>query len=177
MAEDIKLTIGVADIMVDGTPVPNQADAATFSAEPILQQVDLYTAPHYDQRVEGWNVSLTIVVDEDSYEGYQMALAGSEKLEDPQYSVDPELEQYSGITDGVGQKSLRPSAKEIVIHPEGATDSRYDITIFKAVPTGTFERVYGKEKTSYEITFNGLHKTGDHTQMSNYFLIGEDLRA
>lgn len=170
MAEDIKLTIGIAEVTVDGTKVPNMADAATFSAEPIFQEVDLYTAPNYDRIIEGWNVSLTIVVDEESYEGYKLALAGVNELVD---SVDGET--VTGLTDSPGLKSLRNEAKEIIIHPANAPDNSFDITIFKAVPTGTFERSYSKEKTSYEIQFTALHKTGDYTQPSNYFLIGEDL--
>lgn len=165
---DINLTIGVADITVGGVAIPHQADACVFTAEPILQQVDLYLAPNYDQIVEGWNVELKVVCDEDTYEGIQLALSGTEKIAVAGETV--------GIKDGVGMKSLRSSAQEIVIHPAKlpSTDKSFDITVFKAVSVGSYERTFGKEKTSYEITFKGLHKTGDETKAGNYFLIGED---
>jgi hypothetical protein len=168
MTTDIKLTIGVADITIDGLKVPNQADAATFTAEPILTQVDLYTAPNYDQILEGWNVELKVVCDEDTFKGIQMALPGVETILESTTEV--------GIKDGKGLQSLRSQAKEIVIHPANLpeSDESFDITIFKAVPVGTYERVYGKDKTTYEITYKGLHKTGDHKKSGNYFLIGED---
>ena len=44
--------------------------------------MDLYNAPNYDKIVQGWTVNLTLVVDEESYEGYMMALAGAEELVD-----------------------------------------------------------------------------------------------
>lgn len=163
MAEDIRLTIGMADVTIGGVSVGRQADAMVFSAEPVLQEVDLYLAPSYDRIVEGWTVSATIVVDEESYEHYKMALAGVEETAE------------GALTDGVGMKSLRKEAKEVVIHPADlpTEDKSFDITIFKAVPTGALERTYGKEVTGYEITLTGLHKTGDPKQSANYFRIGE----
>lgn len=174
--ENINFTIGTASVTYGGVKVPHAADAFTFTAEPILQQIDLYTAPNYDQRVEGWKVEGKLVVDEDSLDAYKMALAGVEMLEDPLFGTDPDAKQYTGLTDGVGFKSLRSTAKELVIHPDSlpASDKSLDVTIFMAASVGSFERVYGKEKTSYEITFTGLHKTGDSTKAGNYFRIGED---
>ncbi|WP_373892770.1 hypothetical protein [Virgibacillus sp. CBA3643] len=162
MAEvESNLTIGMADITIDGTSVPRQADAAVFSAEPVIQEVDLYLVPAYDRIIEGWTVSTTVVVDEYSLEYYQMALGGME-------------EDETGFTDGKGMKSLRKEAKEVVIHPRDmGDDTSLDITIFKAVPTGAFERTFGKEVAGYEITLTGLHKTGDPKQAGNYFRIGE----
>lgn len=169
MAEDLRLTIGMASITYGGVEVPHQADACVFSASPILQEVDLYLAPAYDRIVEGWEVSVTVVVDEETYEGYKMALAGVEELK------DSTTQEVTGLTDGVGMKSLRKEAKELVIHPADLPidDKSFDITIFKAIPTSEVERTYGKELAGYEITFTGLHRTGDPKQSGNYFRIGE----
>ncbi|WP_339227842.1 hypothetical protein NSQ77_20010 [Oceanobacillus sp. FSL K6-2867] len=163
MAEDMRLTIGMADVTVGGVKVGRQADAMVFSAEPVLQEVDLYLAYAYDRIIEGWTVTATIVVDEESYEHYKMALAGVEE------------DTNGSITDGVGMKSLRKEAKELIIHPADLpeSDKSFDITIFKAVPTGAVERTYGKEVAGYEITFTGLHRTGSPKESGNYFRIGE----
>ncbi|WP_163581110.1 hypothetical protein [Gracilibacillus saliphilus] len=157
------VTIGLANITVDGEEVPRQADAATLSIEPQFIDVDLYTAYNFDKRIDGYNVTVTIVCDEDSIEGYKLAIPGVEDT------------STGGFQDGATHKSLRGSAKEIVIHPEEreASDQSMDVTIFKAIPTGSWERSYGKEKTQYEITLTALHNTGDRTQVGNYFRIGE----
>ncbi|MBD1222748.1 hypothetical protein [Virgibacillus halodenitrificans] len=168
MVQDLRLQVGMANITVGGVEVPNQADAAVFSAEPRLIEIDLYTAPVYDRIIEGWDASVTITVDEESYEAYKMALAGVEELQNTGETV--------GLQDGAGLQSLRKTAQEVIIHPANlpAEDKSFDITLFKAIPTSSLERSYGKEKTSYEITLTALHNTGDYKKFGNYFRIGED---
>jgi hypothetical protein len=175
-AEDFRLTIGQAKITVDGDELNvHQADAAVFTAEPELIDVDLYDLVAYDKIVNGWKVEVKLVFDDENYEGFKLALAGVKEITD----TDSETGQTTttGLTDSPSLKSLRQTAKEIVIHPADlpSTDQRFDITIFKAVPTGSFERTYGKEQSSYEVTLTGLARTADATQASNYFRIGTDL--
>ncbi|MCR1833132.1 hypothetical protein NSA56_01810 [Oceanobacillus caeni] len=159
--ENFDLTIGMAHVTIGGEPVPRQADAAVFSAEPIITDIDLYTAPNFDKMVEGWNVTCTIVVDVASLEGYKMALAGVEEGTD------------GSLSDGKGLQRMRGKAQEVVIHPvDNGIDTSMDIIIHKAIPVGTFERTFGKEVTGYEIQLQGLHKSGDYRLSNNYFQIG-----
>jgi hypothetical protein len=161
------LTIGMADITVDGVAVPHQADASTLNVEPEMIEIDLYELVAYDQRVNGYNVELAIVVDEENYNGLKLALSGVEEI------VDSTTGETIGLQDAPVLQSLRANAKEVVVHPRdmgSATDN--DITIFKAIEVGSFERSYGKEKTTYQITLKGLCKTADATQPGNYFLFG-----
>lgn len=164
-----RFTIGVADITIGGNKVPNQADAAVFTAEPILLDVDLYQVPNYDKILEGYNVQVQIVVDEDCIQGYEMALAGMEVV-DSEILVNPPI----GLYDGGNQQSMRSKAKEVIIHPVAfGEDDSYDIIIHKAIPIGSFERTYGKEKTSYTITLQGLAKTANVKDVNQYFQIGK----
>ncbi|MEC1786087.1 hypothetical protein [Schinkia azotoformans] len=166
---DLNLTIGTASVTVGGQPVPNLADAVVFSATPRIIDVDLYQAANYDKRIDGWDVELRLIFDEASYAGYKLAMEGL----DEQTFDDIDI---IGLKDGKTHQSLRATAKEIVVHPAElpALEKEFDITIFKAVSIGTFERSFSKEKTQYEVTFRALHKTGDPTKSGNYFLIGED---
>lgn len=156
------LTIGMAEVTVDGVKVGRQADAAVVSFEPVLEEIDLYTVPGYDQMLTGWNVVATITVDEESIEHYKMALPNVQDT------------VAGGLTDGRGMKRLRDQAKEVVIHPIDVEGDEFDITIFKAIPIGTVERTYGNEVAGYAIELRGLHKSGDYRTTSNYFRIGPE---
>ncbi|UNC92710.1 hypothetical protein [Candidatus Contubernalis alkaliaceticus] len=171
MSEEIRIPIGLADITIGSgsgeTPleVEVQGDAAVLTVEPMTEAVDLYTMPHFDQLLVGWNVQLKIVLESESYEQIEAAL--------------PFINKYSAgsdnwLEDGKLFQRARDKALEITVHPADlpADNKTYDVTIFKAIATGTYERKYGKEVSKYEITFQALAKTLDYTEAGNFFQIG-----
>ncbi|WP_286231317.1 hypothetical protein [Neobacillus mesonae] len=169
MAEQnvINVPFGMADITVEGESIGLQADAATFTAEPKYVDIETYELGLYDKYLEGWDVKVKVVFQEESYEKLKIALpvleevtTGSEKI---------------GLKDGRLHQRVRDKGKEIKIHPRDAGLSKeFDVTIFKAYPVGVFERKYGKETSKFEVEFVGLPMTGDSTKGGNFFLIGED---
>lgn len=167
LSNEIKVGFGLADIKVGGEDIGLQSDAATFTAEPNYLDVETYELGLYDLYLDSWNVRLTINLQEDGLDKLKIALPALDAL-----TVDGEA---VGLTDGKVHQRMRDKAKEITIHPREAGDSTAsDITIFKAFPTGAFERVYGKEVVSYEVEFIALPVTGDSSKGGNYFRIGED---
>lgn len=168
MALDSKsITYGTSEVTYGGVAVPNMADAATLSIAPQFIDISLYEIQNYDAVVEDYTVEVTLTFDEESYEGYKLAIAGVEE------NIDSVSSTVVGLQDGKTMESLRATAQELVIHPKKhGTSTDYDITVHMAIPTGTVERSYAKDKTQYQVTFRGLHKTGDPTVAGNYFRIG-----
>lgn len=168
MALDSKsITYGTSEVTYGGVAVPNMADAAVLNITPQIIDIPLYEIQNYDAVVEDYNVEVTLTFDEESYEGYKLAIANLEE------NLDSTTSEVVGLTDGATMKSLRATAQELIIHPKKHdTSTDYDITVFMASPVGTLERTYAKDKTQYQVTFRGFHKTGDPSQAGNYFRIG-----
>ncbi|WP_391115988.1 hypothetical protein [Psychrobacillus sp. L3] len=164
---EIKVGFGLADIKVGGLDIGLQGDGATFTAEPNYLDVETYELGLYDLYLDSWSVKLKVVFQEEGFEKLKMALPALQELKEDGEVV--------GMTDGRIHQRVRDKAQEITIHPKDAgEDTDYDITVFKAYPTGAFERAYGKEVVKYEVEFIGLPRTGDGSTGGNYFRIGQE---
>jgi len=167
MAEDIKIGFGLADIKIDGKDIGLQGDSAEFMAEPVMLEIETYELGVYDYYLDSWNVTLKVVLQDESFEKLKMALPALQEIKDGASTV--------GLTDGATHQRMRDKAVEIQVCPRdagGTTD--YDITIFKALPTGGFTRAYGKDVNTYEVEFRALPKTGNYKTGGNFFRIGNE---
>lgn len=168
MADEIKLQYGLCDITVGGTKeFAILGDVAEFTAEPQFEDIDLYEIPAYDKLLTGWDVRLKVVLEDYQYKNLELAMPMMKK-------ITVGIEDI-GFTDGGLYQKARDKAVEIVIHPRDllASDKQFDLTVFKAFPTTSFQKQYGKELSKWEVEFVGLSKTADPKQAGNYFLIGE----
>lgn len=165
---EIKVGFGLADIKIDGEDMGLQGDAATFSAEPVYLDVETYEVGLWDLYLDSWDVKLTVNFQQEDFDKLKLALPALDELKD-------EEGKTVGMTDSALHQRMRNRAKEITVHAKDAgADTSYDITIFKAFPTGAFERVYGKEVVTYEVEFIGLPVHGDSAQGGRYFRIGDE---
>jgi gamma-glutamylcyclotransferase (GGCT)/AIG2-like uncharacterized protein YtfP len=169
--KDVNILFGMCDIWINGKKIENrQADKAQFSAEAKYIDIDLYDLPHYDKILESWDVKLNAVFYEEDYETIMRTLPHLEEIKD---SVTGETKS---LVDGkLWQRVRKDKCVEIRLHPRELpeTDKHFDITLFKAFPNTQFNRVFGKEVGKIEVEFVGLARTGDPSQMANYFCIGE----
>ncbi|MBS4207444.1 hypothetical protein [Bacillus sp. FJAT-50079] len=167
MSNEIKVGFGLADITIGGQDMGLQGDAATFTAEPQYLDVETYELGLYDLYLDSWAVSLKVVFQEESFDKLKMALPALDEIKNGATTI--------GLTDGKIHQRMRDKAVEIKVHPKDAgADTDYDLTIFKAFPTGAFERVYGKDVVKYEVEFKALPLTGDSSKGGNYFRIGQE---
>lgn len=164
---EIKVGFGLADIKIGGEDIGLQGDGAVFTAEPNYLDIETYELGLYDLYLDSWSVKLKVVFQEEGFEKLKMAIPALDELE--------MLSEVVGLTDGRIHQRMRGKGQEITIHPKDAgNDSSSDITIYKAYPTGSFERVYGKEIVKYEVEFVALPRTGSSKAGGNYFHIGEE---
>lgn len=162
----IKVGFGLADIEIDGKDMGLQGDAAEFTATPNYLDVETFELGLYDLYLDNWDVKLKVVFQEENFEKLKMAIPA---LQESTTGGD-----VVGLVDGGIHKRMRGNAVEIKIHPKDAgLDTDTDITIYKAYPTGSFSRVYGKEVVKFEVEFIALPVSGDGSAGGNYFLIGE----
>lgn len=169
MSETTKLIFGQADITFGTDNIGLQADKAVFKAEPKYADIELYDfGGVVDKICTGWNVTLEVVMAEET--AIKLAIPVKEQVD----GTTPTKKNY--VDNAVGM-SLRTAAKELIIHPRNAGASLdTDITIFKAAPTGSFERVYGLEQGKVAITFTAFVKDGAEAGKSgNYFQYGPDV--
>ncbi len=168
LSNDFNLEIGLADILIGGEEVGLQGDAAVFTATPKYIEMESFEAGGVvDYYLEGWEVKLKVVLEESNFEKMKLAL--------PALKESKAGSNVVGLTDGGTHQRMRGKAKEITIHPRSAGSSEdSDITIFKAFPTGTYERSFGKEVVKYEVEFNALPLTSDFKKGGNYFRIGKE---
>lgn len=156
MAEQ-KFIFGLADIKYGDSPIPVQGDAAVLKIEPEYIDINSYELGGvYDKIVKTWNVTLEVVFEQETAEVMGLCVPLN-----------------SGKDSALGE-SLRAKAKELVIHPRSAGESKdFDVTIFKAVSTGSYERKYGLEQGKVAVTFTALLKDGAAPGVAgNFFQIG-----
>lgn len=166
MSNEIKVGFGLADITIDDKDMGLQGDAAVFTAEPIMLEVDTFEAGIWDYYIDGWNVTLSVTFQDENFEKLKMALPTLDEIE-----VNGEV---VGLTDSGMHQRIRNRAVEVNVHPRDAEDTSTDVTIFKAVPVGVFERTYGKETAGYQVEFRGLPVSGNVTKGGNFFRIGDE---
>ncbi|UNC92713.1 hypothetical protein [Candidatus Contubernalis alkaliaceticus] len=137
-------------------------DGCIFSVEQQYQDVDLFTIPHFDKVLVGWNVRLKVVVNQENYSKLKLALP---MLKHVEQGMD------NWLTDEQLFKRGRNFAKTIHVRPQDADSLKYDVLIYRGFPVSSYERKYGKEISKYEVEFIALAK-GLETDISNYFRIG-----
>lgn len=162
----MKVGFGLADITIDGEKMGLQGDSAELEVTPNYLEVETYELGIYDHYLDSWTVKLKVVFQEEGFDKLKLAMPALYELQTAGAIV--------GLTDGAIHVRMRDKAKEIIVHPrDKGASTEYDVTIYKAFPTGTFTRVYGKETVKYEVEFMGLPLTGDGSTGGNYFCIGD----
>lgn len=162
-----KIQFGLADITIDEQKIGLQADKATVSIEPVFEDIVVLDAGKeaYDKRLVGYKGTVEFVIAEEDLELYQYALVAKKVTK---------LEKNALIDMKIGTSLRKDFGKKIVIHPRNATDKDTDITIYKAVPSGSFSREYGLEQGKLAIKFDMLAKDdADFSKEGNYFCIGD----
>lgn len=149
---------GLCEITYGEEAVPRIGDAVVFKATPEYVDITSYLmGGTVDKIIKRWNVTVDVVFEQETAEVMGLCIPLNEGL-------DAEM-----------GKSLRNTAKELVLHPmQYGSDKSKDITIFKAVSTGEYERVYSLDNQSkIKVTFTALVKddavSGDP---GNFFRIG-----
>lgn len=162
MATSQKYIFGMADITWGESPIPVQGDAAVLNITPEFIDITSYELGGVQDKIcKSWNITLEVVFEEETAEIFQMALPLT-------------ADSQQNYQDAALGESLRAKAKELVIHPRSAGSSKdFDITIFKAAPSGTLERRYGLEQGKVAVTFTAMLKDGAEAgSPGNYFKIG-----
>lgn len=152
-----KYMFGLADITYGEGAIPVQGDAAVLKIEPEYINITSYELGGLqDKLVKTWNVTLEVVFEEETAETMGLCVPLT-----------------SGKDSALGE-SLRAKAKKLVIHPRSAGESKdFDVTIFKAISTGSYERKYGLEQGKIAVTFTALIKDGAAAgEAGNFFKVG-----
>jgi len=166
-----KLIFGQADITFDGTPIPLLAEAVFFKAEPTYTDIKIYDFGEgpVDKICTGWNITVTLALAEESIAALELAMPVTK-----QTGINADAGKFNAVDAPVGQ-SLRAKGAELYIHPRQAgLDKSTDITVYMAVPTGSFERNYGFEQGKIPVTFTAMPKDGAVSgESGNYFCFGD----
>lgn len=163
MAENTqKYIFGLADITWGTDALPVLGDAAKLTITPEYIDINSYEMGSIvDKIVKSYQVTVEVVFEEETAKIIQMAIPTT-------------ADANGNLCDSALGESLRAKAKELLIHPRSAGDSKeFDITIFTAVSTGNYERSYGLEQGKVVCTFTGLVKDGAVPgKLGNIFQIG-----
>lgn len=148
-----------------------QADGGEFTVSPILEDItvaDFGNGP-YDQRIVGYEGTLTITAAQESIAVLKEAIAGAATI------TDTTTGDVVGLMDAPIGTSLRKTAKRVHIHPRNlpASMKDMDITIFKMASNGEFTRSTGNTQGNITINLTMYPKDGmDPSLPGNYFFVG-----
>ena len=161
-------TITVGDVAFDGATF-FQADGGSVSLEPILSEITFidFGEGAYDDRVNGWNGSVTVVASQNDIKLLKLALSAADVVVDGTTTAET-------ITDSKIGTSMRSKGKPVTIHPrEMGSDTSLDIHIYNMSAANAFEREFNAEQGSWEIELKMYPKAGaDASKRGNYFYIG-----
>lgn len=165
-----KLIFGQSDITFGGVALPLLAEAVVLKVEPSYTDIKVYDFGEgaVDRICTGYNITITTALAEESVAALQLAIPVSTQTD----TVDS---LKTNLADAPVGTSLRAFGKELKIHPRSAgLDTSTDVVIFKAIPTGTFERNYGFEQGKIPVTFTAVVKDGAKAgKIGNYFTFGD----
>lgn len=174
-----RIPFGLADIIIgEGENEVRFDGAANFQAEggevtltPMLEDITVADLGNgvYDQRVSGWEGSVTFVAAEESIEVLELALAAVEPI------TDAEGVNTTGLMDSRIGTSMRTKAKKVRIHPRQypADFTDYDINIYKMASTEGLTRSNANEQGNISVTLNMYPRDGmDADKPGNFFFIG-----
>lgn len=180
MAEEVRkipfgmsnFIIGEADDQIKFDGVDQlQAEGGEVTITPTLTDVVIedFGSGVYDQRVTGYETSVTIVAAEETIKIIELAMAATEAITSTDGGVT------SGLTDAPIGTSLRKKGKRVTIHPRQfpAEFKDLDITIYKMIGNGDYTRTAANEQGNVTITLNGLPRDGmDPSKPGNFYYIG-----
>lgn len=145
-----------------------QVEGGSVKFEPTLEDVKFadYGDNPYDQRVIGYEVTITVVAGQETIDILKLAIAGTQDVTDG--------ETTTGVTDAPLGASNRRRAKAMRIHPRFAgTDHSRDINIYKVATNSEVERAFGNEQGSFEMEFAAYARdNADANKAGNYFFTG-----
>jgi hypothetical protein len=167
---DFTIGEGATAIKFDG--LENfQADGGEVSIEPILQAVNVadFGASDYDDFVNGFTGTVTIVGAEHSLKLMETAMAYADKIVD---AGTPAVTK--GLTDSKIGTSMRSRGTKMTIHPrEMGADKSNDIVLYKVASVGAYTRSYANEQGRNELSFKMYPKDGASAAKSgNFFYVG-----
>lgn len=168
-AADITIGTGVDAVAFDGKTF-FQADGGSVSIEPNLSNIQFidFGDSDYDDRINGWTGSVTVVGSQNDIKLLKLALSAADVVVNATTSTET-------ITDSKIGTSLRSKGQPVTIHPrELGTDKSLDIHIYNVTAANAFEREFNAEQGSFEIELKMYPKQGaDASKGGNYFYIGE----
>lgn len=167
---DITIGEGADAITFDGKTYL-QADGGEVTISPILQEITIadFGDSVYDEIINGYEGTVTIVAAERTLKTIQAALS----------YTDPITDTTSGTTVGLMDakvgSSMRSRGKKVRIHPRiMGTDKSLDIVIYKMAASGEFTNSYANEQGNLEITLKMYPRDGfDASKPGNFFYIGD----
>ncbi|MER2090920.1 MAG: hypothetical protein ABS920_14370 [Sporosarcina sp.] len=173
-----KIPFGLSDITIgEGADVLKfdgvseiQAEGGEVTLTPMFEDIVIadYGNGVYDQRLVGYEGTVTIVAAQESIAVLEAALAATEAITD----VGGET---TGLMDSPIGTSLRKKAKRVTIHPRQfpASFKDLDINIFKMASNGEFTRTSANEQGNVTITLNMFPRDGmDPSKPGNFFYFG-----
>ncbi len=146
-----------------------QVEGGSVKFEPTLEDIKFadYGDNPYDQRVIGYEVTITVVAGQETIDTLKLAIAGTTDVKDGN--------KVTGVTDAPLGASNRRRAKSMRIHPRFAgTDHSRDINIYKVATNSDVERAFANEQGSFEMEFVAYARdNADANKPGNYFFTGE----
>lgn len=179
---DDEIMFGLADIIIgegdniikfDGKNGDDrsylQVEGGSVKFEPTLEDIKFadYGDNAYDQRVIGYEVTVTVVAGQETIEMLELAIAGTTQVKNSEGEV-------TGVADAPLGASNRKRAKSMRIHPrfDGNNHAR-DINIYKVATNSDVERAFANEQGSYEMEFVAYARdNADANKPGNYFYTG-----
>lgn len=176
-----EIMFGLADIIIgEGSDVIKfdgkngdkdsylQVEGGSVKFEPTLEDIKFadYGDNPYDQRVIGYEVTVTVVAGQETIDTLKLAIAGTQDVKDG--------ETTTGVTDAPLGASNRRRAKSMRIHPRFAgKDHSRDINIYKVATNSDVERSFANEQGSFEMEFVAYARdNADANKPGNYFFTG-----
>lgn len=148
-----------------------QADGGEVAIEPILEAVSVadFGASDYDDFINGFTGTITIVGAEHSLKLMETAMAYADKIVD---TATPAV--TVGLTDAKIGTSMRDRGTQMRIHPrEMGADASLDIVIYKVASVGEYTRSYANEQGNNELSFKMYPRDGaDASKGSNFYYVG-----
>lgn len=180
---DDEIMFGLADIIIgEGANIIKfdgkngdknsylQVEGGSVTFEPTLEDVSFadYGDNPYDQRVIGYEVTITVVAGQETIDILKLAIAGTQDV------TDDDGETVTGVTDAPLGASNRKRAKAMRIHPRFAgKDHSRDINLYKVATNSEVERAFGNEQGSFEMEFAAYARdNANANKAGNYFYTG-----
>ena len=179
MALDVeRIPFGLADFIVgegenevrfDGAD-EFQFEGGELTFTPILQDINVadFGESIYDQRITGYEGSVTISAAQQTLENLKLAMSYTEEI------TDSTSGEVTGLMDARIGTSMRKKAQKIRIHPRSmGDDNSLDIVVYKMGSNGEFTRSYANEQGNVPMAFTMYPRDGmNASKPGNFFYVG-----